>query len=318
MSGLYPELQPYHWAFLEREGECALYYEESGNRAGIPVVVLHGGPGSGCRPVMRRYFDPRLYRIVLLDQRGAGRSRPFGCVAGNETMQLVGDLDALREVLGIERWVLFGGSWGATLALVYALAHPDHTLALILRGVLAGRQRDRDWLFGPEGAARIYPEAYRAFVSHLPADLQGQPIEGYWARLNDQSAQTRRAAAAAWLSWEDHVAASGSNHKLPPRTVVERALIACHYARNGFFLDAVTGALPATGALDQIPGIIVHGRRDLVCPVDQALELHRRWPRAELQVEEEAGHLAADPVLERRLVQAANALSRDTTVAARL
>jgi proline iminopeptidase len=307
---VYPVSEPFRRGRLEREPGHSLYFEECGRTDGIPVVVLHGGPGSGCRPEQRRLFDPRAYRVILPDQRGSGHSRPFGSLADNRTPALVEDLEALRRHLGIERWVVCGGSWGGTLALCYAERHPARVLGMILRGTLAGRRRDRDWVFGADGIARCFPEAYARFRSVLPSDLWHDPLAGYGALLDDQIAATRRTAASAWLAWERHVATAGrvKAGDAGRGDSVERARIACHYAANDFFLHPRDGALPAAGALDGIPGTIVHGRRDLMCPVEQAFAVHERWPDAELEVIEEAGHLAGEPAITAALVAAADRL----------
>jgi proline iminopeptidase len=305
---MYPLAGPYHCGHLRRPLQHRLYYEEHGNPGGMPAVVLHGGPGSGCRPALAGFFDPQRYRVVLPDQRGAGRSWPQGRLQGNDTAALVEDLEVLRRVLGIERWLVFGGSWGATLGLCYARAHPERVTGLVLRGTLAGRRRDRDWVFGADGAARLFPAAYAGFRSLLP-DAAADPVGGYWRLLHDPREQIRLAAARAWLAWEDHVALQ----QPPPANSVpnlHRALIACHYAHRDFFLDPVSGALPDSGELDAIPGVIIHGERDLVCPVDQALELHRRWPTATLEVIAGAGHLSDDAAIQTALVRATDALTR--------
>ncbi len=310
MTMTYPPIDPYTRGYLAREPQHRLYVEQCGSPAGIPVVVLHGGPGSGCRAEQRTLFDPAAFRIILPDQRGAGRSRPFGSLAGNDTDTLVADLEALRRALEIRRWVVFGGSWGATLALRYAASHPERVSGLVLRGVLAGRRRDRDWVFGADGVARLYPEAYRRFLSVLPADLRDRPLAGYATLFTDQSASTRRRAAEAWLAWEVHVA-TGSHaggRADGPAVAVERAQIACHYAVNDFFLDPWEGALPDHGALAGVPGTIVHGRRDLICPVEQAYAVHERWPAATLEIVEDGGHLAGQAPMQSALVAATDRL----------
>lgn len=308
----YPPIEPYRWGYLERPSGHTLYFEESGNPQGVPVVVLHGGPGSGSRPGHRRWFDPAAYRVVLWDQRGAGRSRPAGELAGNDTARLVEDTEALRAHLGLERWLVFGGSWGGTLALRYVAAHRERTLGLVVRGTLAGRRIDRDWFFGRHGVARLLPWGYHRFLDALPNDLRAEPLRGYRMCLSpDADEHSRRRAAAAWLAWEECVSGAARPPPAPGPAgdcATGRARIACHFAINDFFLDPEAGALPPHGALDGLPGTIVHGARDLVCPVDQAMAIHERWPGARLDIVEGAGHLEGEAGIAAALIAATDRL----------
>lgn len=305
---MYPPSGAYSQGILRVPTGHALYYEQHGSADGIPAVVLHGGPGSGCRPELASFFDPERWRVVLFDQRGCGRSTPAGELSGNNTESLVEDVERLRTALGIERWLVFGGSWGATLALCYAQVHTARVLALVLRGSFLGRRRDRDWVFGSDGVARLFPEPYQRFLAMLPAPARRDPVQGYWDLLNSESPAQREAAAQAWSDWEDHVALQAA----PPqaRATIERPLIACHYARNDFFLDPEQGALPPPGALDDLPGYIIHGSRDLVCPLEHAYVLHRHWRRAQLDIVADAGHLASQTGLKEALTAATDALAR--------
>lgn len=277
-----------------------LYYQESGSQAGIPVVCLHGGPGSGSSATLTRFFDPERYRVVVYDQRGAGRSEPRGELRGNTTPALVAGLEALRQHLGIERWLVFGGSWGATLALCYAQAHRAHVRGLILRGPLLGRPSELDWFFGPNGVARIYPREYEAFVDALPLGLRELPLRGYAAFFRSRPDE----AALGWGQW-DHRVATGRVIDDTARIDPAACVIACHYAVNGFFLSD-HGLLADMDAVRGLPGTIVQGQLDLVCPAANAVTLVHYWPEAELRTVDGAGHLSTDPGIARELVDATN------------
>lgn len=297
---LYPPLQPYRQGTLAVGDGHELYFEESGNPHGIAVVCLHGGPGSGGGALLRRFFDPQRCRIVVYDQRGAGRSRPAGALHGNRSEQLVGDLEALRLHLALPRWWLFGGSWGATLAVRYAQYHLERVQGLILRGPLLGRQRDLDWFFGPQGVARIYPRDYQAFLAPLAPEERATPLAGYARLLADP--QRRAEAARHWAGW-DHRVATGSRRTANEPAEAGRCAIACHYALNRFFLPP-EGVLGAVAQLAGVPGYIVQGQLDLVCPAEGAATLAEEWAGAELELLEGAGHLMTDPAIARALVRA--------------
>lgn len=309
-AALFPQPAVRDSGFAVAADGTRIPFEESGDPAGMPVVVLHGGPGSGTRPHQRRFFKAAAYRIITFDQRGTGRSGPSG-LEDNTTTHLVEDMETLRRHLAVERWLVFGGSWGATLSLCYAQCHPERVRALLLRGTLLGRRRDLDWFFGDRGAACLAPAAYRRFLAALPPAWRGRPIAGYAALLGG-GGPAALAAAAAWGQWESAVAqwpraAAGES---PPvdAAAVRRYAVAAHYARHGFFLDPDRGALIAPERLADIPGMIVHGRLDLVCPVDNALTLHRAWPAATLRIIEDGGHLDADPAIAGALVEATERL----------
>ncbi len=313
MSDLYPPTEPYDTGNLEVTDGHRLYFEQVGNRNGIPVAFIHGGPGSGCNPSQRRFFAADRFRAILYDQRGAGRSRPAGVLAGNDTYQLVHDLERLREWLEIERWLLFAGSWGATLALLYAQRFPDRVSGMVVRGTFLARPVDLAWFFGQRGVARIFPDEYREFLEPLPAEERASPPEGYRRLLQDPEPKTRLAAGLAWRAWENRV----TEHNLPGKdsappadaeALVSRAAIASHYAASSFFLDE-RGALTAPERLAGIPGAIVHGRRDLVVPVENATTLHRHWPRAHLEIPEDCGHLANEPATAQASINALEQLA---------
>jgi proline iminopeptidase len=299
---LFPLPTPYRQAFLPVTGGHRMYFEESGDPGGLPVVCLHGGPGSGSNPTMRRFFPPGRFRVILYDQRGTGRSEPRGQLEGNTTPALVEDLERLRRHLGVERWIVFGGSWGATLALRYAQAHPENVMGLVLRGPLLGRQCDLDWFFGPNGVARIYPQDYGAFLQVLPEELRASPIEGYQLLLQSPEPAQQGAAALAWSAW-DHRVATGRPPEAEREGDISRSAIACHYAVNQFFLPP-EGVLADAHKLAGIPGWLVQGQLELVCPMEGATTLADRWPNVELRAVPDAGHLATDPAIARALLTA--------------
>lgn len=315
MDCVFPFIIPYRSGFLDTPDGQQIHFEESGNPAGLPVVIVHGGPASSTQPYRRRFFRPTVYRIIGFDQRGAGRSRPNGVLEGNTTAHLLDDMEALRNYLGIERWVVFGGSWGATLALCYAQRHPERVRALLVRGTLLGRSRDLEWFFGAGGVASILPEAYQRFLAPLPAASRDWPVPAYFELLTSGAQDVRAAAAAAWAHWEASVVrwphGSATAPEPNPRAHdPDRYAIAAMYAANGFFLEPRCGALYDRLCLADVPGFIIHGRLDLVCPVENATTLHQAWPNAELQVIEQAGHLDLEPPLVAALVAATEAIAQ--------
>ena len=305
-SELFPSIAPYQTGFLPVDEIHSLYWEQSGNPLGMPVAFLHGGPGAGASPTHRRFFDPHHYRIVIMDQRGAGRSRPLGETRRNNTDLLIEDLERLREHLGIRRWLLFGGSWGSTLALAYAQAHPDRCLGLILRGIFLMRSSEIDWFLN--SMRFIFPESWNAFAAHIPEEERGDLLEAYWKRLDSPDPAVRMAAAKSWSMYEgacssllpspDLVAASGEdNHALG------LARIEAHYFRSNRFTPD-DRLLREVDRIRHLPATIVQGRYDIVCPVATADELHRAWPEADYRVVPDAGHSAMEPGIRSALVQA--------------
>ena len=305
-EALYPEIEPFETGILAVDGVHRLYWEQSGNAGGVPVVFLHGGPGAGAAPTHRRFFDPAHYRIVIFDQRGAGRSTPLGELSDNTTPHLVADLERLRESLGIERWIVFGGSWGSTLALAYGEAYPERCMALVLRGIFLCRKEEIDWFL--HGMGRIFPEHWRAFAGHLPESERGDLLANYHRRLIDPDPAVNLPAARAWSVYE------GSCVTLipSPETVAEfgrdamalgLARLEAHYFVNNIFLPE--GALLAgVDRLRAIPGAIVQGRYDIVCPAASADELARAWPEADYRIVPDAGHSATEPGIRAALVGA--------------
>lgn len=302
MKGLYPSTEPFSIQSLAVDNGHCLYFEECGNPAGLPVLFLHGGPGAGCKLHHRGFFDPGRYRTVLLDQRGAGRSTPHGELSANTTQHLLDDLESLRRHLNIERWLLFAGSWGATLALIYAQRHPECVLGMILRGSFLARPADLEW-FMDKGAGRIYPEAWRRFMDFIPQAQQQNPVGYLYGLLTGEDELAQRRAARVWLQWGGQVTLGRDFDAAPLDKHLEneqlnKARIELHYATNGYFLKGFEGVDPGNLILDgcpdiaHIPTIIVHGRNDMVCPAEAAFSLHQALPASELRILADAGHIA--------------------------
>ena len=294
MRSLYPEIAPYQTGTLAVDERHTLYWEQCGNPAGKPVVLLHGGPGAGCNAKMRRFHDPAKYRIVLFDQRGAGRSTPHADLVDNTTWNLVADIEQLRELLGIERWQVFGGSWGATLALAYAETHPQRVTELVLRGIFMLRRWELEWFY-QEGASRLFPEAWEHYLSAIPEGERDDLISAFHRRLTSDDEATRLAAAKAWSIWEGgtsylHIDPNYTTTHGDPRFALPFARIENHYFVNKGFFEADDQLLRDVHRIQDIPGVIVHGRYDVVCPVQSAWELHRAWPKGELRISAASGH----------------------------
>ncbi|BAZ92741.1 MULTISPECIES: prolyl aminopeptidase [Thiohalobacter] len=312
MAGLYPDIKPYVQHTLDVDPPHVLHVEECGNPTGLPVVFLHGGPGGGCEPYHRRFFDPERYRIVLFDQRGCGRSAPHAELEGNTTHTLVADLERIRAHLGIERWVVFGGSWGSTLGLVYAQTHPERVLAMILRGIFLCRPRDIAWFY-QDGAGRLFPEAWEEYLELIPPAERSDMVRAYHARLTSDDEVHRMQAAKAWALWEARASTllpreAVIEHFGAPYTALSLARIEAHYFVNDCFLEP-DQILDRADRLRDIPGVIVHGRYDCVCPVEQAVALHRVWPQADLQIVPDAGHAASEPGIIEALVGATDSFA---------
>ncbi|MGR3435869.1 MAG: prolyl aminopeptidase [Shimia sp.] len=313
---LYPPRDPYRQRMLDVGDGHRVYVEECGNPDGIPVVVLHGGPGGGCSPTMRRYFDPNAYRIVLFDQRGCGRSRPHASVAANTTQHLIADIELIRETLGIADWVVFGGSWGATLSLLYAQAHPERARALVLRGVFLMTQAELSWFYGG-GAAQFWPDLWAKFVAPIPPDERDDLIEAYHRRLfsGDLTQETR--AARAWVAWENALASIGSDGhtgESPAEYARAFARLENHYFRNAGFLRVDGQILADMPRIAHVPGHIVQGRYDMICPPRAARALHEAWPGSNLRMIPRAGHALSEPGISAALVQIMDEIGRRRTV----
>lgn len=304
---LYPEIKPYATCQIAVDAPHLIHVEECGNPGGIPVLFVHGGPGAGCEAYNRRFFDPDLYRIILFDQRGAGRSQPHAELEGNTTQALVQDMETIREQLGVEQWVVFGGSWGSTLGLIYAEAHPTRVLGLILRGIFLCRAQDLQWFY-QEGASRIFPEYWEDYLAPIPEAERDDLLHAYHRRLTGQNELARMSAAKAWSLWEARCATLRPNqgveeHFSDPHIALALARIEAHYFVNGIFLEE-NQILEQASRLAGIPGTIIHGRYDMICPADNALALDRAWPDAELRIVRDAGHSTTEPGIIDALVRA--------------
>ncbi|MCP5478742.1 MAG: prolyl aminopeptidase [Rhodanobacteraceae bacterium] len=296
MRDLYPAIEPYDIGKLAVDDRHTLYYEQCGNPNGKPVVLLHGGPGGGCSPKMRQFHNPEKYRIILFDQRGSGRSTPHADLTDNTTWDLVADIERLREHLGIDRWQVFGGSWGSTLALAYAETHPDRCTELVLRGIFMLRRWELEWFY-QQGASRLFPDAFEQYLAAIPEVERHDLMSAYYRRLTSDDRATRLAAAQAWSVWE-----ASTSFLLQDPAFIEShkgddfalafARIECHYFVHGGFFEVDDQLLRDAHKLKGIPGTIVHGRYDVVCPIGNAWDLHRAWPEAQLDIIPDAGHSA--------------------------
>ncbi|MFC0709881.1 prolyl aminopeptidase [Azorhizophilus paspali] len=311
MQTVYPEIKPYARHQLAVDHPHELYVDESGSPDGLPVVSIHGGPGAGCDSMSRRFFDPNLYRIVTFDQRGCGRSTPYASLENNTTWDLVADMERIREHLGIEQWVLFGGSWGSTLALAYAQTHPERVKALILRGIFLCRPQDFHWFY-QEGASRLFPDFWQDYLAPIPPEERGDLMQAYHRRLTGTDEIAKMHAAKAWSTWEGRTATLRPNPDVVERFhehALSIARIECHYFVNNAFLepDQLLRDMPR---IAHLPGVIVHGRYDVVCPLDNAWELHRAWSNSELLIIRDAGHSAGELGIADALVRATDTLAK--------
>ncbi len=312
--GLYPDIEPYDSGHMATGGKHRIYYEQCGNPAGIPVVVLHGGPGGGTSPNLRCYFNPDGYRIILLDQRGCGKSTPHASedisLEDNTTWHLVADIEQLRQKLGIDKWVVFGGSWGSTLSLAYALTHTDRVLGLILRGIFMVRKSELDWFY-QEGASHIYPDIWARFIAPIPPAERGDLMSAYVKRLNGPDRDEAVRCALAWSGWEgDTLSIEGPSDAASkfsdPDFALAFARIESWYFRNGGFFETDHWILDNIHKLKNVPAWIVQGRFDVVTPMTTAWELHQHWPEARFNLVRKAGHSSSDPGILEGLVSAAD------------
>ena len=314
MRDLYPSIEPFDSGRLQVSELHTLAYEQCGNPQGKPVVLLHGGPGGGCSPKMRRFHDPAHYRIVLFDQRGSGRSTPHAELRENTTWDLVADIERLRLHLGIERWQVFGGSWGSTLALAYAETHPQQVTELVLRGIFMLRRFELEWFY-QQGTSRLFPDSWEQYVEGIPPVERADMISAYHRRLTSDDAATRLEAARRWSVWE---AATSFLRQDPgfmeahnaDAFALAFARIECHYFVNGGFFEAEDQLLRDVGRIRDIPATIVHGRYDVICPLQNAWDLHRAWPEAELEIVPDAGHSAFEPGIADALIRATDGYRR--------
>ncbi|MFK7831184.1 MAG: prolyl aminopeptidase [Congregibacter sp.] len=297
-DALYPPIEPYNSGWLNVGDGHEIYYEESGNPDGAPCVFVHGGPGGGAGEGARRFFDPARYRIVIFDQRGCGRSQPHASLEANTTWHLVADMERLRTLLGIARWLVFGGSWGSTLSLAYAQRHPGAVAALVLRGIFLLRRREVDWLY-QHGASELFPDAWEDYVRPIPLAERDDLLSAFHRRLTSEDAATRLEAARAWSVWEASTSflqpqADFIAQLDEPDAALAMARIECHYFVNRGFFDSEQQLLDGIEFIRHIPAVIVQGRYDVVCPASTAWDLHRAWPEADFQMIPDAGHSAFD------------------------
>ena len=314
LRSLCPEIEPFDSGFLPVSSLHTLYYEQSGNPNGKPVVFLHGGPGGGTNAKCRRFFDPAVYRIVLFDQRGCGKSTPHAELTDNTTWDLVADIERVREHLGIGRWQVFGGSWGSTLALAYAQTHPDKVSELVLRGIFMLRRWELEWFY-QKGCDALYPDAWETYLDAIPEVERGDLMSAYHRRLTSVDAKTRTDAARVWSVWEgatsflwqdkSHIESSAEDE-----FALAFARIECHYFVNGGFFEHDDQLLRNVERIRNIPAVIVQGRYDVVCPLRSAWDLHRAWPDADLHIVQDAGHSAFEPGIVHELVEATDRFGR--------
>ena len=310
---LFQPIEPFDVGLLKLDGINEMYFEQSGNPKGVPVVFLHGGPGAGSSPSHRQFFDPGFYRIVIFDQRGAGRSTPLGSLHNNTTPHLIADLEQLRTHLGVQQWIVFGGSWGSTLALAYAEHYPERCLALVLRGIFLCRQSEIEWFL--YGLRNIFPEAWRTFASHLPASERGSILDAYHRLLNDSNPEVQLSAARSWSIYEGSCSTLLPNREVmasfaSDRVALGLARIEAHYFKHNIFLpdNFLLENLPK---IRHLPATIVQGRYDMVCPIVSADDLHRAWPEAEYRIIDAAGHSAFEPGIRVALISAMEKLKQE-------
>ena len=306
----YDEIEPYDTGHIRVSDVHELYYEQCGTPNGKPVVFLHGGPGAGLIPDYRRFFDPSAYRVILFEQRGSGRSRPHASLDDNTTWHLVADIEKIREEFGIDQWLVFGGSWGSTLALAYALTHPERVRGLVLRGIFLCRPKEIRWFYEEGlGASAIYPDNWEEYLTIIPEAERGDLIGAYYRRLTSDDESTRFEAAKAWATWEGSALKLLPDQKViddftEPDKAIAVARIECHYFVNNCFFETDNYLLEHLERIRHIPAVIVHGRYDVICPVMNAWDLHRAWPEAELNIIPDAGHAATERGIIDALVRA--------------
>ncbi len=308
MAGLFPDIEPYDSGRLQVDAVHSVYYEQCGNPQGKPAIFVHGGPGGGSSTVHRRFWDPAVYRIILFDQRGCGRSRPHAELRNNTTWDLVDDMERIREHLGVDRWQLFGGSWGSTLALAYAQQHPERVTEMVLRGIFLLRQREVQWYY-QEGASRLFPEAWQQYLEPIPREERDDMVGAYYRRLTSSDRAERVQAARAWSMWEGSTSRLVPDAELIKRTGDEAfaeafARIECHYFINGGFFQEDGQLLKNIDRIKHIPATIVQGRYDVVCPAESAHDLHQAWPNSNLVIAPQSGHSALEPEITTALLAA--------------
>ena len=315
-TDLYPSIEPYETGVLEVSDGHRLFYELCGNPSGRPAVFLHGGPGAGCNPTHRRFFDPAVYKLVLFDQRGAGRSTPMASVHENTTQKLVGDIETLRRHLRIDRWVVFGGSWGSTLGLAYSQTHPERVTELVLRGIFTLSQFELRWFYFEGGASALFPDHWQNYVAAIPPEERNDMVHAFYKRLTSSDRATRVKAARAWSTWEAATSYLHINeenlHKWGEEDfAIAVARIECHYFVNRGFLETEDQLIRNVDRIRHIPAVIVQGRYDVVCPMQTAWQLHQAWPEAEFHVTPDAGHSAFEAGNTHQLILATDKFRSD-------
>lgn len=308
MRDFYPSIEPNNSGMLKVSDIHTLYWEECGNPQGKPVVFLHGGPGGGVAPDHRRFFDPKAYRIILFDQRGSGKSTPCAELRENNTWELIKDIETLRTMLKIDKWVVFGGSWGSTLALTYAISHPERVKALVLRGIFLCRPSEIKWFY-QEGASEIFPDVWDEYLKPIPVAERGDMVTAYYKRLTHENSEVRLQAAKAWSKWEAAtsrliVDQNAIDEFDDPEYALSFARIECHYFTNNAFFSTNNWILENIEAIRKIPAVIVQGRYDVVCPARSAWDLHKAWPEAKFTIIPDSGHAAAEPGTRSALIEA--------------
>jgi len=308
---LFRDIEPFSFGWLGADGPHEIYYEECGAPRGKPAVILHGGPGGAVNPTMRRFFDPSRWRMALFDQRGCGRSRPNASLEDNTTWSLIADIERLRVHLGVEKWTVFGGSWGSTLALAYAITHPDRVEALVLRGIFLLTQKELRWFY-QDGAAMLFPDAWERFLAPIPVEERGDLMAAYHKRLIHPDRRVQAEAAGAWSQWEGDTISLRGPEARPPKFneedfAIAFARIECHFFANGGFFEEDGWILKNIDRIRHIPAWIVQGRFDVVTPLDSAWSLHRAWPEASFEIVWDAGHASTEPGVIDGLVRATNA-----------
>ena len=304
---LFPDIDPYQTHFIKVSDIHTIYVEESGNPKGKPIIFLHGGPGGHTSPKGRKFFDPEFYRIIQFDQRGAGLSTPHCCLESNTTADLINDMEVIRKQLGIDEWILFGGSWGTTLALHYAISHPSHVKAMILRGIFLGRQSDIDWLF-QDGASGFYPDKWQKFIDEIPVSEQENLVHAYYQRFTSNDPKIKLSAARAWANWEGGIVTLMDKPTPAPTAESDRdalaiASIECHYFEHHNFVNDDNYILNNATILQDIPCFIVHGRYDVDCRFENAWLLHKALSNSTLEIAQDAGHSTFEPSITNALLR---------------
>ena len=304
---LFQNILPYSNSYIKTKDGYKIYFEECGNPNGLPVLILHGGPGAGCNPNMRRYFDPKFYRIILFDQRGCGKSLPHASVLNNTTWHLIDDIENIRKKLNIKRFLIFGGSWGSTLGLIYSINFPENVIGLILRGIFMMTKRELDWFYKEGGASLFWPEKWNVFVEMIPQSEHKNIIKAYHKRLFHKSKQIREKFSLSWMNWENSLASMQNSITIntpPINYALAFSRIENHYFYNRGFLESDSYIINNVKKFSNVPGIIIQGRYDMVCPPNSAYRLHNAWSKSDLNLIDFSGHAMSEPKISQELIKA--------------